>query len=637
MNTPRIKILLSLLLGCMLGIPGYSIHAAEPDPLNILTLENPVQFLDMNGRNVLVPSGDYSVEVGPDQFTLKTDEGDTFVVEAEEGAHTGTLQEPSLIFLPGDPGEETKPSLLIEYYPDGKTLQAVGRAPSIVSRGAMALTDDPPEFIDPAVVTFEQPAYFIAPDGSPIVVQPGTYRAEATQSWIRLIPGKNRTDALLVEAQHGTHDTGIEDLLALSIPGETPQDLDVHYLVVLLPSGKSLEAAGSHSGIQKRGFGFKKKWRGLKKRVKRKYNRAKKSRTFKQLNNTAKIRSQKMKGHFRRGWTGARWAAGQAGKGIQIGARWTVKQAKWVGNQIAKGLDILKCRSIVSAITVGDQLDKLQKLNPLAPIMKEIGKQSSKFLEKIQKDAKLENHIKNVLPKELDGFTPYLLEANRILTVIKDPANRKKVKGIFSAKNICEGPPKRMVNKLVQLHGKPQFKQAASSVVKSRGIPPNIAGTGGRFYMSYGLAFTLEYKAGGIPFGFFLVTDYKNDTRLNFYIGGQVAASADQALEMLFQVGFYNGIQQASELEKWGMTAGIGINPSMLWKAAAAPSTGGASMAAPIDLSAGIDWAINPKKFFSNQIRTSVQGILLSGGVSISYAPGGPGEMLQIGATYAGH
>ena len=631
MKTPRAKIFLSFLIGYVLCLPGYSVHATESDPFNTITLENPVQFLDLNGDDILLPSGDYSVEVGIERFTLQKEDGETFVIEAEEGTHTGIIPESSLVFIPGDSQEETKPSLLIEYYPDGTTLQAIGQAPGIVSRGAIDFSEDKPEFLDPALVTFEQPVYFIAPDGSPIVVQPGTYSAEAAQNWIRLIPGKNRTDALLVEAQQGTHDTGIEDLLALSLPGETSQDLDVHYLMVLLPSGESLETAGSHSGIQKRGFSFKKKWKGFKKRVKRKYNRAKKSRTFKKLNAAAKRGSRKTIGGFKKGWTGARWAVGQAGKGVQLGARWTAKQAKWVGNQIVKGLDILKCRSIVTAITVGGKMGELQKLNPLEPIMKEMGKQSAKFLDKIKKNAKLENHLKNVLPNELDGFTPYLVETNRILGIIKDPANRKKVKRIFSARNICHGSPKRMVRELVRLHGKPQFKKAAS-LVKSRGI----AGSGGKFYMSYGLAVTLEYKAGGIPFGFFLVTDYKNDTRLNFYIGAQAAISIDVAMEIFFQVGFYNGINKASELEKWGMAAGIGINPGFFWKTAAAPSTGGASLASPLDVSFGINWAINPKKFFSSQIGQSLQGFLVSGGPSIGIGPGGAGE-IQVAATYAGH
>jgi len=76
------------------------------------------------------------------------------------------------------------------------------------------------EYIDPTIVAFDKPVYFIAPDGSPVVVKPGRYAAEAASPWIRFIPGQDRQNALLIEAQQGTQDSGIEDLLSLSLPDE---------------------------------------------------------------------------------------------------------------------------------------------------------------------------------------------------------------------------------------------------------------------------------------------------------------------------------------------------------------------------------------------------------------------------------
>jgi hypothetical protein len=76
------------------------------------------------------------------------------------------------------------------------------------------------EYINPAIVAFDKPVYFIQPDGSPVVVQTGTYTAEAASPWIRLIPGQDRQNALLIEAQQGIQDIGMKDLLSLSLPDE---------------------------------------------------------------------------------------------------------------------------------------------------------------------------------------------------------------------------------------------------------------------------------------------------------------------------------------------------------------------------------------------------------------------------------
>ena len=103
-------------------------------------------------------------------------------------------------------------------------------------------------------VMFEQAAHFLAPDGSDLVVEPGTYSVEPAEEWIRLISGKERHDALLIEARKSFHTLELEHPLAMSVPGESEEEADLHHILVLLPGGKSLEATGTYSGIRPRGF-----------------------------------------------------------------------------------------------------------------------------------------------------------------------------------------------------------------------------------------------------------------------------------------------------------------------------------------------------------------------------------------------
>jgi hypothetical protein len=63
-----------------------------------------------------------------------------------------------------------------------------------------------------------------------------------------------RHDALLIEARKGTHELELEQVMAMSVPGETEDEKDNHYVMLLLPGGQSLEATGTYSGIRARGF-----------------------------------------------------------------------------------------------------------------------------------------------------------------------------------------------------------------------------------------------------------------------------------------------------------------------------------------------------------------------------------------------
>ena len=96
-------------------------------------------------------------------------------------------------------------------------------------------------------ITIANAVHFVTPDGSDVLVEPGTYRLEMAEEWLRLVPGE-RKDALLLEASNIQHDEILEVATALS-HSEAP---DTHRIALLLPGGIGLQAIGSKSGIQSR-------------------------------------------------------------------------------------------------------------------------------------------------------------------------------------------------------------------------------------------------------------------------------------------------------------------------------------------------------------------------------------------------
>ncbi|MGV7229236.1 MAG: hypothetical protein ACQ9IQ_11305, partial [Nitrospirales bacterium] len=103
-------------------------------------------------------------------------------------------------------------------------------------------------------ITLDQTVHFIGTDGSDAVADPGDYSVEAAQEWLRLIPGTERRDALLIEAQPGTHEVKVEIPIVISTPGTEPDESDVHVVQFLNPDGTSMMATGTYSGIQSRGL-----------------------------------------------------------------------------------------------------------------------------------------------------------------------------------------------------------------------------------------------------------------------------------------------------------------------------------------------------------------------------------------------
>jgi len=102
-------------------------------------------------------------------------------------------------------------------------------------------------------ITLEQPIHFLAPDGSDVLVPPGTYTVEQAEDWLRLIPGE-RHNAYLLEAEPASHEENIEVPMATLVSSDEGESPDRHVVMLLLPEGQGLAATGSLSGIRDRGL-----------------------------------------------------------------------------------------------------------------------------------------------------------------------------------------------------------------------------------------------------------------------------------------------------------------------------------------------------------------------------------------------
>ena len=69
-------------------------------------------------------------------------------------------------------------------------------------------------------IDLETPVHFLAPDGSDLLIEAGTYSVEPAEEWIRVMSGE-RHDALLIEARKGTHELELEHTMAMSLPSPT--------------------------------------------------------------------------------------------------------------------------------------------------------------------------------------------------------------------------------------------------------------------------------------------------------------------------------------------------------------------------------------------------------------------------------
>lgn len=179
---------------------------------------------------------------------------------------------------------------------------------------ALASLSDPLTTIE-----LDVPVHFLAPDGSDLLVEAGTYALEPAEEWIRVLSDE-RHNALLIEANIGTHELALEQPMAMSVSGETEDEADNHHLLLLLPSGESLEAAGTYSGIRGRGKGFFQKT----------FNRVKKTanKTYKKARSTAQKGKKHVQQSVKKGMTKAKKGMKHARKQIQKTGKQVTKHVR---------------------------------------------------------------------------------------------------------------------------------------------------------------------------------------------------------------------------------------------------------------------------------------------------------------------
>jgi len=102
--------------------------------------------------------------------------------------------------------------------------------------------------IPPVLVELSQTVHFLDTQGQDLVAASGTYRVEAHETWLTLLPTDDKP-ALQLATTAGTHEETLTVPMALSIA----LGPDEQHIVWLMPGGATLDAKGSPSGIHSRG------------------------------------------------------------------------------------------------------------------------------------------------------------------------------------------------------------------------------------------------------------------------------------------------------------------------------------------------------------------------------------------------
>ena len=491
MRYPRLMNVLISILACGILSLGTSVQAAEAeDSANSITLEKTVEFEDPQGEEVLVEPGTYTVTGGEETLSLtKKDSNTSVTIEADETSHKAEIPTPSAASIPGQEGPLANTHVVMLFQPDGHTLQAIGTYPGITSRG---IPEDADLSGSTTTITLEKSVHFIAPDGSPVLAEPGTYTAEVAQDWIRLIPGEERHNALLIEAQKGTNDTEVEELVALSLPGSSEKELDLHHVMLLLPTGQTLEATGSYSGIQPRGW-FKKTFKKAKKRVSRTYKKAR--RTVKKAGRTVGKTAKKI-------GKGASRAALKAKRAAEHAARVAAAKAKYLAQQAAIGV----CKVALKTTQVAAKAQALI----LGPIKKEL----SKALGLPKAQAALRQAI-NTIKQRQAASIQRVIQAAQILS---NPKNTRAVKQLMDPNKMCEKPAHTVQDTFKKMIGNP-IRQALAVVNSGNGSTVRSRGSFASATIALG---GNAAKVGGGEIGVRYAFDFVNTSHWFLDIAGMV-------------------------------------------------------------------------------------------------------------------
>jgi hypothetical protein len=491
-------------------LTGTVVQATEPPPLTTITVEKAVYFLTSDGEYVQIQPGKYQLEPRADGFeVIPTDGQPPISLQGTLRTHDQDLAEPVAASVPGLPeGELSDKHILALLLPGGMTIEADGTYSGIRSR-----TVSPQEMIsDPMKVYLDTPVHFQAPDGSDIVPPVGTYTVEAADQWIRLVPGERR-DAILLEATKNTHEGGLEIPVALSLPGAAGEEADLHYVVLLLPDGNSLQALGTYSGLRPRGlFDFVGKAAQNAGRQVNKFGRNA-GRTLQQTKRNLDRATRPI-------GQGINKAGQNVGRFAQQAALEAKKKAEEAARLAAQGA-LIAAKAVCKAGLTAAQITAQVQGKLLGPIKEKLAKALG--ADKAQKA--LRQAIDSIKQRNGEAIRR-TIEATLILT---DSKNSNTVKDLISPNKMCDRPGNTIQNTFQKMVGGPVRGALA---VAQTGNDSQVRSRGSFASASIALGFNAAKGVGGeigprFAFDFVnkphLFIDLASMLKTNVGVGGGVA------------------------------------------------------------------------------------------------------------------
>lgn len=448
---------------------GLNTSARANDSLNNRTieLEKPAYFTTLSGDNVQLQPGSYEIAPLADSLQVSPQDGKSPIQLAITlDTHDQDLTEPIAVSVPGIPeGDTSDRHVLALFLPGGLAYEAEGTYSGIRSRAV-----DPQSLVtDPMKIYLEKPVHFLSPDGNGLEVQPGTYTVESAGEGIRLMTPE-KEEGLLLEAQQDKNDGALDTSVALSLPGDAEGEADLHYIVLMAPTGESLQALGTYSGIQQRGL-----FQNIAKGARTTVNRAKS--TVNRVGQGARRTTQQI-------GKGIQQTGQSAGQFAQKTALEAKKKAEWLARQAAQGALIAAkagCKAGLTATRIAAEV----QARILGPIIGEL----SKALQLDKAQAALREAINTI--KQQQG--PAIQQAINAGLTLADPKNAKAVNQMMDPNLMCEKPAATVQTTFQKMVGAPlraalnESQNTNSSGVRARGsvasanigIGGNLAKIGG--------------------------------------------------------------------------------------------------------------------------------------------------------------
>ena len=330
-------------------------------------------------------------------------------------------------------------------------------------------------------ITLPYPVHFSAKDGSDLIATPGKYRVEAAEANLRLVPLEGQ-DAMLLAADKGSHDVKVEVPIALSIPGGTTADADIHVVQLLSPDGSSLEAVGTYSGVRSRGV----------------LDAAR--------NAAAQANAE------------AERARQEAARRLQEAAQRAQQLALAAKQAAERQAKMAACKVAVATIKAGRLVGAFMQ-----QALSVARQRHNELRQRLAQDLPFRGRLLTQMKNEIANHLYAVPELGRINALMNNPANRDKMNALFTPDILCHGSMAAFDTKLGALGLVPNF-----AMVRPRGVDDS------HFYT--GIQLTLDGALiGGAQLGLLGVTDFRGNGGFYFFIGpeGGIVAGVSGVLEAM--------------------------------------------------------------------------------------------------------